>query len=1704
MKQIIQNTRHRLATLLLLVVAMIIPQVANAVGTQPSGSGTNASPYQIATAANLLWFADQVNNVHNTSICAKLTADITLSGSTDNYVIGTKDYGFKGEFDGNGHTISGVNVTTTKTGNNGYQYAGGLFGCIKASTSETAVVKNLTVAGAVNVTGLATVYYLGGVIGIAYGNVNISNVTSRVNLTTTSNDKDAHCGGIVGSVEWFSNGEYKGDLTVSNCVNYGTLNVSCGEICGGIVGYIRNGSISDCLNVGDISNSQDGYTAGILGYVNSTGCTMTRCLNVGTVTNTHTAANAYSVYYKKSIGTISDLYYKSGVGGTPDAATAITAANLKNGSLGYTFASKGWGQSIGNNSVNDAYPIPNKADYKVYQTGSNYYNNITSTIPTGDFTTTIETAAQYISNQTRIGDTKSFTVTANAGKYITTVKHNGTTLTASNVSNNVKTYSYTVGLANTFSISTASIEYTKPTGSDFTTNLPDNLNNKVIGSTVQFTVTPSTGREISNVYFNDRAITASSTDADGTKHYAFTVAEKNTFTITVTPKMVGDSYEIIDADGLYWFASQVNNGNIYINAKLAADIVVNKNLIDADGNLTQSYVPRSWTPIGVDADNQRYEGTFDGQGHTISGLYYSVAAGERVGLFRATGSSGKIKNVRLIDSYFSGYRYVSGICSCNSGIVDACFNAAICRAQNFTSGSQSEYVGGIVAWNAGTISHCHNAGVVYGKTYVGGICGNNDKRPEYGIITDCYNTGVVYATMLGAYLGGICAVNHGYIYNCYNAGSRIDEQAGNYGAICGLNGATVINSYYLEGSAVTGIYRETSGVYISESIEKTATHFASGEVAWLLNNSEAGTNSVWRQTIGVDDFPVLDNTHGIVYHGYDACTPIYNNTPISIIQPQHPAFDHNGFCTNCGGLQSATLVNGTYAIANAGQLYWFAEQVNNGNINYNAKLTADIVVNQNVLDVEGNLNGDGAGLKIWTPIGTDADGKRFNGTFDGQGHTVSGLYFDDDRKPAVAVALFGAIDSDGKIKNVGVIDSYICAYDYVAGICGINNGTVENCFSAASCKGYTRLDESLIATVAGIVSQTNSTGIIQNCYNIGRIFESLYHAAVCGSNDGYRITNCYYLKGTAAGGIAKGSGSPIEMSTEQFASGEVAWLLNGKTANGDVAWYQNLSENADAFPVLDSTHRKVYYGYDLCKLIYSNEELSATSAEHSYDTDGFCIVCDAAHPASQDADGNYEISDAGHLYWFAEQVNSVKATINAKLTADIIVNENVLDADGNLYGNGSGFRTWTPIGKDEKGKRYEGTFDGQGHTVSGLYFNSKQYQIGLFGCLDSNGLIQNVGVHDSYFLGSSSVGGVCGYNRGGSISNCYNSATIGGYLSLGSAGGVCGYNTGTLTNCYNTANITDIVATLSIGGMCGFNEGTISKCHNTGLITGGDSKSGSVCGYNSEGSITNCYYLNGTAERIVGSISTGTVDATAMTADELASGEVAWLLNGSEAGENPTWRQTIGEDKYPVLDTKQGIVIYSTPTGLNSVIRPTAGTLVGAADVYNFAGIDGKKVYGIEHTGTLAAEHPYVFTTNNDYVSFVPSDEEVTDDTETCGLTGVLDPDGVKVYGKDDSDDTPVSIVFTATALKYANPKGNTVKYGKCYINAEECFITSEPVSAMAKSIANFGDGTTTSIDDIEATVGGSEGKTYNLQGVEVGKTYKGIVVVNGKKMVRK
>ena len=143
---------------------------------------------------------------------------------------------------------------------------------------------------------------------------------------------------------------------------------------------------------------------------------------------------------------------------------------------------------------------------------------------------------------------------------------------------------------------------------------------------------------------------------------------------------------------------------------------------------------------------------------------------------------------------------------------------------------------------------------------------------------------------------------------------------------------------------------------------------------------------------------------------------------------------------------------------------------------------------------------------------------------------------------------------------------------------------------------------------------------------------------------------------------------------------------------------------------------------------------------------------------------------------------SQNKSANAVLTANITVNKDVLNANGQPNGEGDAFRKWTPIGQSFT-KAYSGTFDGQGHTISGLWHWWSTDYIGLFG--NNEGTIKNLGVVDSYLSGHENVGGVCGKN-GGSLTNCYNTGPIYGVNYIG---GVCGMNSGSLTNCYNTGNV---------------------------------------------------------------------------------------------------------------------------------------------------------------------------------------------------------------------------------------------------------------------------------------------------------------------------
>ena len=167
-------------------------------------------------------------------------------------------------------------------------------------------------------------------------------------------------------------------------------------------------------------------------------------------------------------------------------------------------------------------------------------------------------------------------------------------------------------------------------------------------------------------------------------------------------------------------------------------------------------------------------------------------------------------------------------------------------------------------------------------------------------------------------------------------------------------------------------------------------------------------------------------------------------------------FNSNGFgnCPKCNVIVYQPAVETTdkydidddstkdtvYEISNAGQLYWFAGLVNGTldgveqNTLANAILTANITVNDNLLDslqydTEGNVS-NGSDFITWIPI-ADCMGNRttqYSGTFDGNNKTVSGLYFNGD---STCIGLFGSSESDGNIKNVGVVDSYFKGNDFV-------------------------------------------------------------------------------------------------------------------------------------------------------------------------------------------------------------------------------------------------------------------------------------------------------------------------------------------------------------------------------------------------------------------------------------------------------------------------------------------------------------------------------------------------------------------------------------------------------------------------------------------------------------------------------------------------
>lgn len=366
-----------------------------------------------------------------------------------------------------------------------------------------------------------------------------------------------------------------------------------------------------------------------------------------------------------------------------------------------------------------------------------------------------------------------------------------------------------------------------------------------------------------------------------------------------------------------------------------------------------------------------------------------------------------------------------------------------------------------------------------------------------------------------------------------------------------------------------------------------------------------------------------------------------NDHTYSISATDNHTYDSNGFCSSCDAYQPATIdTDGYYKIANAGNLYWFAEQVNSGAGTINGKLIADIIVNTNVLKSDGTLNtGD---YRNWAPIGmlVGVQARFFQGIFDGYSHSISGLYFNDYTNDYAGI--FGQA-SNASIRNLIVRDSYFLskyaaggivasAYDCdisncvnystagaplaggilgvnrnynvmniqkcsnygyifdtdefcsIGGICGYLEAYEDNSF-LRKCSNFGKVkasySKSYSGGIVGYIGADDGTAYVEYCYNVGSVSGS-HAGAIVGYHYHY-VNYCLALLGSAsaiAGELAHYAYSTGNSFISSFSTGEACYLLNESKDSG-TNWYQNLDngKGIDSYPVTDTSHGQVYAGY---------------------------------------------------------------------------------------------------------------------------------------------------------------------------------------------------------------------------------------------------------------------------------------------------------------------------------------------------------------------------------------------------------------------------------------------------------------------------------------------------------------------------------------------
>ncbi|MBR3857489.1 MAG: hypothetical protein IKM68_05845, partial [Bacteroidaceae bacterium] len=968
---------------------------------------------------------------------------------------------------------------------------------------------------------------------------------------------------------------------------------------------------------------------------------------------------------------------------------------------------------------------------------------------------------------------------------------------------------------------------------------------------------------------------------------------------------VGGVYQISTADDLIAFAELVNGGNAYANAVLTADI-------DKGTDLTM-----------IGKDGVDYQGTFDGQGHTITinaTNTYEETKDEYQGtaIFRNVGANALIQNLKVQGTIVTNQKLAAGIAVWNRGTIRGCYIDV--SVDSSVEGDATH--GGVcgVAYQGAMIENTLSKFTISGATTekCGGIVGWCDGRTN---IINCL------------------VINDDSSFNINGESGTLGRNPSN---IVNVNLSNYIGHEYdnRPGGASTNNYA-TKAWGNKKCVEVVSYEdLADGRICYQLNNDQS--HIAWAQTIGTDPFPVPAVFGGQQVYAsastdcsgkMDGAVLTFSNS--GTVQAMAHQYDKFGICHVCGCYNiygsERDVTDGSLLVKTAGDIDlceglnrlqnggWFTIKMAN-DIEYTAEPGRYIFNTGNWFD--GNFNGDGHELTIemseMVPLSGSEEANaslfpNFSGTFEN-------------------VIMHGSISSSGKcaasitshtrrgrvkIRNVFSdvdINASRGGDNTSAGLIGVveEKTIVDNTIYAGNVNGNGSSTECL----AGFAGWSGAQSYFTNCAFLGTINGQLGDSKTLSRNPGNITCENVYIANSF--GYEDEAKATLIENSDDIENGALAYALNSNQSGLD-RFYQKIGE--DLFPMPIKKEGALVYAVASdyrCDgqpigtgVTYSNSPSGGELPPHQYDK-GWCTVCGGLQEDFiTPVDGWFEISNGLELLWWSHYA-AKHLDANAKLTNDIDM------AD---YSD-----RWAQVGTE--GKPFYGNFDGQFHTISNLVIEMPSANgVGLISVMNSlpekgyGGLgdeaarnaegvfIKNVVLDESCsILGKGYVAlvgmtaGWAGHVNIKGVMMCGDVTANGGPNAAGVFGCVMSSACHvTIDNCGMVGNVYGSKENGSFSGWLG-DWAEVTNCFAVGEVEGIESDARYFARYGDSrvnDNIKNCYALHGTQEHV------GIVKY-----EDFESGALAWKANG-EQFRTAYWYQNIGEDLYPYPYPTHGFVIYA-------------------------------------------------------------------------------------------------------------------------------------------------------------------------------------------------